>query len=125
MSDSIKRAIPGGGFATTAKGYCSGWRRYADAIAEVTGWPIHSFGNGYVKFVSPDYKHTQAVTLAFIEPLADAVRKGYKWKKISKQHSQFNEQSSSEESTTPARSHESPLPSTGQNTWTFGTKKVL
>jgi hypothetical protein len=125
MSASIKRAVPGGGFATTTKAYCSGWRKYAESIAAATGWAIHSFGNGHVRFVSSDYKHTQSIGIEFIEPLADAVRKGYKWKKISQNHSQFSEPSSSVESTTQAKSHESPQPSTDQNTWTFVTKKGL
>lgn len=115
--DPIKRPVPGGRIVAGAKAYCDAWRNYAEPIATMLGWPIHSFGNGYVRFVSPDHKHTQDISLAFIEVLTPVIRpKAHKC-------SRCNALSSSEASSTRATRRASPPPSTGQSTWTFDTKK--
>jgi len=95
MSDSIKRRVPGGRIVTTAQAYCNGWRTYAEPIATLTGWAIHSFGHDHVKLVSPDYKNTQVIGLEFIEALFPVIRpKAIKC-------SRCNAPSSSVESSTP------------------------
>ena len=80
MTDSIKRRIPGGKFTSTAKAYCDGWRRYAEPVAAMTGWAIHSFGKD-IKFVSPDYQHTQSMSIEFIEALFPVIRPKAPWHK--------------------------------------------
>jgi hypothetical protein len=116
MSDSIKRRIPGGNFVTTAKAYCDGWRRYAEPVAAMTGWSIHSFAKD-IKFVSPDYKHTQSMSIEFIEALFPVIRpKAHKC-------SNCNVPCSFVVSPTHPKRVESPLPSTGQSTPTSTTTK--
>jgi len=113
----IKRDVPGGKSVVGAKAYCDAWRRYAEPVAAMLGWPIHSFRNGCVRFVSPDHKHTQDISLEFIEALTPVIRpKAIKC-------SRCNALSSSEASSIRVTHRESQRPSTGQNTWIFDTKK--
>jgi hypothetical protein len=116
MSDSIKRRVPGGRIVTTAQAYCNGWRTYAEPIATLTGWAIHSFGHDHVKLVSPDYKNTQIIGLEFIEALFPVIRP-----KATK-CSRCNALSSSVASSTPQTPRASPPPSTAQSTWIFDTR---
>jgi hypothetical protein len=72
--EDMRRPVPGNRSVCTTKAYCSAWRLYAEPLAELTGWPIHSF-NKDIKFVSPDYQFTQAMGIPFIEALVKAIRK--------------------------------------------------
>jgi hypothetical protein len=125
MSDSVKRQAPGGKTTTTAKAYCDAWRKYAEPVAEFMGWRIHSFGPD-IKFVSEDYKHTQLISIPFIEDLYDAIQKGSKCKTRPPQPqvSSSNAQSSSGASQTPPKRPASRPSSTGPNTRTFDTKEA-
>ena len=115
MTDSIKRRIPGGKFTSTAKAYCDGWRRYAEPVAAMTGWAIHSFGKD-IKFVSPDYQHTQSMSIEFIEALFPVIRpKAHKC-------SNCNAPCSFVVSPTHPKKAESQPPSTDQSTETSTTR---
>ncbi len=115
-SPVIKRRVPGGRMVEGAKAYCDAWRKYAEPVAAMTGWPIHSFASGHIVLVSPDYKHTQAISLEFIEALFPVIRP-----KATK-CSRCNAPSSSVVSSTPRTPPVSPPPSTAQSTWTFDSK---
>ncbi len=65
MYPTIKRLGPDGKLHGTAAGYCEAWRRELAALVELTGWAIHSFGDGEAKLVSPDYQHTQTISVEF------------------------------------------------------------
>jgi len=110
-----KKPVPGGREVAGAKLYCQAWRKYAEPLATATGWRVHSFGNGYVRLVSTDYKHTQDINLAFIEALWPLV-KGYEWTS--------SEQSSSEASATQPTSTGSRQPFFGRSTRTYASKTV-
>lgn len=69
-----KKAVPGGRLVQGAKAYCDAWRKYAEPIAAAMGWSIHSFGDGWVKLVSPDFKHVQQLSMASIEALEPLAR---------------------------------------------------
>lgn len=111
-----KKPVPGGREVAGAKLYCQAWRKYAEPLATATGWRVHSFGNGYVRLVSTDYKHTQDISLAFIEALWPLV-KGYEWTS--------SEQSSSEASATQPTSTASRPPFFGRSTRTYASKTAL
>ena len=121
MSDNPKKPVPGGREVVGAKPYCDAWRKYAEPIASFTGWHIHSFGKE-IKFVSPDFKHTQTMSIPFIEDLFAALKKVYKCPP-KPPASNFNEQSFSGASRILRRPHASRPSSTGPSTWTFDTKK--
>lgn len=99
-----------------AKAYCDAWRKYAEPVAAMLGWHIHSFGSGYVRFVSPDHQHTQSMGIEFIEALLPVIRpKAIKC-------SRCNAPSSSVESSTPQTPRASRPRSTARSTWTFDSK---
>ena len=108
-----KKPVPGGREVSGARLYCQAWRKYAEPLASATGWRVHSFGDGYVRLVSSDYKHIQDITLAFIEAIWPLV-KGYPWTS--------SEQFSSEESATPVTSTGSRPHSSGRSTRTSASK---
>lgn len=69
MTDSIKRTVPGGKQVTKLSAFAEGWREAVAPLVAKTGWKIHSFGFDSAKLVSPDYKHTQELSRAFVEAL--------------------------------------------------------
>lgn len=108
-----KKPVPGGREVVGAKLYCQAWRKYAEPLATATGWRVHSFGDGYVRLVSADYKHKQDITLGFIEALWPLV-KGFEWTS--------NEPSSSEASATPPTSTASRPPFFARSTRTSASR---
>jgi hypothetical protein len=121
VSDNPKKPVPGGRSVVGAKPYCDAWRKYAEPVAEFMGWHIHSFGKD-IKFVSPDYKHTQVMGIPFIEDLYKAIQKANKYKTRPAPVSSSSAPSSSAAYPTPPRSRVSPRSSTAPSTWTFDTK---
>ena len=119
-----KQPVPGGRVVVGAKAYCDAWRRYAEPIAAFTGWHIHSFGKE-IKFVSPDYKHTQTMSIAFVEALFEAIKKEYQCqnKPIPRPVYSSNAPSSSGGSPILPRFLVSRPSSSGPATWTFDTKE--
>ena len=75
MSDSVRRTIPGGKQVTKLSAYADGWREAIAPLLSQTGWKIHSFGFDSAKLVSPDYKHTQEISRAFVEALQAVEKK--------------------------------------------------
>lgn len=107
-----KVRVPGGKLVVGAKAHAQGWRKYAEPLATATGWKVHSFHDGFVRFVSTDYQHKQDISLEYIEALWPLV-KGFPWT--------CNEPSSSAASATPPTSTASPrrysAPSTRTSGW--------
>jgi hypothetical protein len=72
---TVKRRGPDGRVHASAAAYCESWRRELAPLVELSGWSIHSFGPDSAKLVSPDYQHTQEISLAFAEALRGKLSK--------------------------------------------------
>lgn len=62
---TIRRPGPDGKIHSTSAAYYAAWRHELAPLVELTGWAIHSFGAGEAKLVSPDYQHTQTISVEF------------------------------------------------------------
>lgn len=77
MYPTVKRLGPDGKLHSTPAAYCEAWRRELAPLVELTGWAIHSFGNGEAKLVSPDYEHTQTISVEFAAALRGKLQKTF------------------------------------------------